>query len=176
MVVVTRPKGREAVRRLPWFPGGAATEPSAHRARAAVLVLALALAACGTDSRIKTRTVDMDVAPNANVDNALAVDLVLVYDSTLIPSFTELASAAWFKNRDQLKLANPTGIEVQSFEVIPGQKGPRYTVSGRGNDALGAFVFAAYDTPGPHRARIDGMPAVLLRLGEKGFAVAPPNP
>lgn len=134
----------------------------------------LALAACGTDSRIKTQTVDLEVGANANADNALAVDLVLVYDSTLLPSFTELTSAAWFKNRDQLKLANPSGIEVQSFEVMPGQKGPRYKVAGRGNDALGAFVFAGYDTPGPHRARIDGIPAVLLRLGEKDFAVAAP--
>jgi type VI secretion system protein len=143
-------------------------------AAGAAVLMALALAGCGTDSRISTRTVDMDVAPNANADNALAVDLVLVFDTTLVPSFAELTAANWFKNRDQLKLANPTGIEVQSFEVIPGQKGPRYKVTGRGNDALGAFVFAGYDTPGPHRARIDGMPAVLLRLGEKDFAVALP--
>lgn len=160
---------------LPWSGGGTASALFARGARPLAVVLALALAACGTDSRIRTQTLDMEVAANANADNALAVDLVLVYDTTLIPSFAELTSANWFKNRDQLKLANPTGIEVQSFEVIPGQKGPRYKVSGRGNDALGAFVFAGYDTPGPHRARIDGMPAVLLRLGEKDFAVAVPS-
>ncbi len=138
----------------------------------AVSVL-FALSGCGTDSRIKTETIAIDVAPNANADNAVAVDLVLIHDPTLLPSFGEMPAANWFKNRDQLKLANPTGIEVQSFEVVPGQRGPRYGVRGRGADALGAFVFANYDTPGPHRARIDGIPAVLLRLGEKDFTVAP---
>ncbi|MBP2233059.1 type VI secretion system protein [Azospirillum agricola] len=138
-------------------------------------VLAATLVGCSlTDSRIKTRTLDIEVAPNANADNAVAVDLVLVYDTTLLPAFADMAAAVWFKTRDQLRLANPTGLEVQSFEVVPGQKGPRYAVEGRGGDALGAFVFANYDTPGPHRARIDGLPAVLLRLGEKDFAVAAP--
>lgn len=167
--------------RSSWSRTGIAKTPPARRVRPAVAVnavaavlTALALAACAADTRIKTRTVDMDVAPNANADNALAVDLVLVYDTTLLASFAELTSANWFKNRDQMRLANPSGIEVQTFEVIPGQKGPRYKVAGRGNDALGAFVFAGYDTPGPHRARIDGLPAVLLRLGEKDFTVAPP--
>lgn len=157
-------------------PGGEfASAKAARTACRALGLAAVLLAACGTDSRIKTQTVDLDVASNANADNALAVDLVLVYDTTLVPSFAELTSANWFKNRDQLKLANPTGIEVQSFEVMPGQKGPRYRVGGRGNDALGAFVFASYDTPGPHRARVDGIPAVLLRLGEKDFSVAAPS-
>lgn len=158
---------------LSWSRRGAARY-ARHACGAAVLMV-LALAGCGTDSRIKTETLDLEVAGNANADNALAVDLVLVYDPTLVASFTELTAANWFKNRDQLKLANPTGIQVQSFEVIPGQRGPRYKVSGRGFDAIGAFVFAAYDTPGPHRARIDGLPAVLLRLGEKDFVVAAPS-
>lgn len=132
----------------------------------------LALAGCAADTRIKTRSIAIDVAPNANADNALAVDVVLIHDAALLASVGEMPSTNWFKNRAQLMLANPTGMEVQSFEVIPGQKGPRYTVTGRGNDALGAFVFADYGTPGVHRARVDGLPTVLLRLGEKDFAVA----
>lgn len=160
---------------LSWSGGGAASGRFARRAGLAAVLLALTLSGCGTDSRIKTQSLDMEVAANANADNALAVDLVLVYDTTLIPAFAGMTSADWFKNREPMKLANPTGIEVQTFEVIPGQRGPRYLISGRGNDALGAFVFAGYDTPGPHRARIDGMPAVLLRLGEKDFAVAAPS-
>lgn len=139
-------------------------------------VVAAALAGCSlTDSRIKTRTLDIEVAPNANADNAVAVDLVLVHDATLLPAIADMAAAAWFRSRDQLKLANPTGLEVRSFEVIPGQKGPRHVLDGRASDALGAFIFANYTTPpGPHRARIDGIPAVLLKLGEKDFTVAAP--
>lgn len=153
----------------------AALRHACARMALAGVVLAAAMAGCSsTDPRIKTRTLEIEVAPKANADNAVAVDLVLVHDTTLLPALTEMAAAAWFKNRDQLKLANPTGLEVQSFEVIPGQKGPRTAITGRGSDAVGAFVFANYDSAGPHRARIDGLPAVLLRLGEKDFAVAAP--
>jgi type VI secretion system protein len=142
----------------------------------AVLLAAVVPVACSSlfGSGIKTRTLEIDVAPGANADNAVAVDLVFVHDTTLVASFAEMTATNWFKNRESLKLANPTGIEVRSFEVVPGQKGPDYGVRGRDTDAIGAFVFASYDTPGPHRARIDGMPAVLLRLGEKDFTVAVP--
>ncbi len=149
----------------------------ARRALGAVLASGLLLAGCSTaEPRIKTETIQFVVAPNANADNAVAVDLVLVYETPLLASFLDLASSAWFRNRDQLKLANPTGIEVRSFEVMPGQRGPQHVISGRGSNAVGAFLFANYDTPGPHRARVDGLPVVLLRLGEKDFAVAAPPP
>lgn len=142
-----------------------------------VLASVVLLAGCSTsEPRIKTETIQFVVAPNANADNAVAVDLVLVHETPLLASFLDLASAAWFRNRDQLKLANPTGIEVLSFEVMPGQRGPQHIISGRGANAVGAFLFASYDTPGPHRARIDGLPTVLLRLGEKDFTVSAPPP
>lgn len=149
----------------------------AREALGAVLASVLLLAGCSTsDPRIKTESIQFVVASNANADNAVAVDLVLVYDTPLLASFLDLPAATWFRNRDQLRLANPTGIEVQSFEVMPGQRGPQHVITGRGGDAVGAFLFASYDTPGPHRARIDGLPTVLLRLGEKDFAVSAPPP
>ncbi len=153
----------------------AALRHACARATLAGAVLAATLVGCSSaDSRIKTRTLDIEVGPKANADNAVAVDLVLVHDATLLPALADMAAAAWFKNRDQLTLANPTGLEVRSFEVIPGQKGPRAELEGRAAAALGAFIFANYDSAGPHRARVDGLPAVLLRLGEKDFAVAAP--
>jgi type VI secretion system protein len=164
-------------RQAPRRGGGSFLASAMGATLGSAVATSLLLAGCSTsDPRIKTETIAFEVAPNANADNAVAVDLVLVYETPLLASFTDLASTAWFRNRDQLKLANPTGIEVHSFEVMPGQRGPRYSVSGRGEEAVGAFLFASYETPGPHRARIDGLPDVLLRLGEKDFSVAAPPP
>ena len=138
-----------------------------------------ALAACSSGPEtIKTETIDLQVGPHANDDNAVAVDLVLVFDPGLVAPVAELTAATWFTTRDQVRLANPTGLEVQSFELIPGQPDTHVEIDDvgeRGSDAVAAFLFAGYGTPGPHRARIDGMPAVLLRLGGKDFAVSAPS-
>jgi type VI secretion system protein len=142
----------------------------------AVLALGLtALIGCSSGPpEIQTRELNFQIGANANEDNALAVDLVLVFDLTLVAQISELSAVTWFKTRDQVKLANPTSLEVQSFEVIPGQPGAHVDITGRSRDALGAFLFASYASPGPHRARIDGMRSVLVRLGGKDFAVALP--
>ena len=124
---------------------------------------------------VQTETVDFEVGLKANDDNALAVDLVLVFDAGLIGQVSELTSATWFKTRDQIKLANPTGLEVQSLEVIPGQAAAHVEITDHRRDAFAAFVFASYNSPGPHRTRIDGMTSVLIRLGGKGFAVVVPH-
>ena len=144
-----------------------------------VLVLGAALfvlAGCSSDPpTVNTETIDFEVGAKANEDNALALDLVLVFDPALIGQVSELSAATWFRTRDQIKLANPTGIEVQSREVIPGQAGAHIEIVGHSRDAVAAFVFAGYNSPGPHRTRIDSIESVLIRLGGKDFAVVVKN-
>jgi type VI secretion system protein len=133
------------------------------------------LAGCSSGPpEIETRTLDFEIGAKANDDTALAVDLVLVFDQTLIGQIAGLPATTWFQTRDQVKLANPTGLEVRSFEVIPGQPGAHVDITGDSRDAIAAFVFASYTSPGPHRARVDGLRSVLLRFGGKDFAVAVP--
>ncbi len=140
----------------------------------AALIFVLAGCSSGPPT-VQTETVDFEVGVKANDDNALAIDLVLVFDVGLIGQVSELTSATWFKTRDQIKLANPTGLEVQSLEVIPGQAAAHVEITGHRRDAFAAFVFAGYNSPGPHRTRIDGMSSVLIRLGGKDFAVVVPH-
>lgn len=125
---------------------------------------------------MKTETVDFEVGVKANDDNALAIDLVFVFDVGLIGQVSELTSATWFKTRDQIKIANPTGLDVQSLEVIPGQAAVQVEITRQRRRAFAAFVFADYNSPGPHRTRIDGMSSVLIRLGGKDIAVVVPPP
>lgn len=163
--------------------GGAGRQGSGGGGRAlvrsaAMLVLAgvaVLPAACSSSDEISTRTVRLSVAPNANGNNALAVDLVLVLDTQLVAQFGQLTATDWFRNRSQLMTANPTGIAVQSFEVIPGQPGPAYTIPSAYEGAVGAFLFAGYPGKDPNRARIDGLEDVLVKLGEKTFTVGSPT-
>ncbi len=123
---------------------------------------------------IETRALDLTITPDANQDNAIAVDLVLVFDIALVDQVGGIDAATWFMTRDQILLANPTGFEVQSFELIPGQPRVPVEVGDRGEDAVGAFLFASYMSPGPHRARIDTLRDVVVELGRETFTVSPP--
>lgn len=158
------------------YRNGIGSVPALMPAAALVGVALLALVGCSSEPpEIQTRAIDFEIGAKANDDNALAVDLVLVFDLPLVGQVSELTATTWFRTRDQVLLANPTGLEVRSFEVIPGQPGTHVEISGRSRDAVAAFLFAGYASPGAHRARIDGMPEVLVRLGGKDFAVTAPS-
>ncbi|MEI8393938.1 MAG: hypothetical protein WCF85_04325 [Rhodospirillaceae bacterium] len=141
----------------------------------ALLGLALTAGCSSGPPTIVTETIDFVVGAKANDDNALSVDLVLVFEPGLVAQVAGLTAATWFKTKDQVLLANPTGLETRTFEVMPGQTGAHVELSSRDRNAFGAFLFADYAGQGPHRARIDGMSAVVLRLGGKGFVVAVPS-
>lgn len=145
-----------------------------RRGRAVALMGLMLLAACGlTDPRIRTRVVEMEVGPAANGDNPVAVDIVLAYDPELVQQLSGLSAEDWFRRRTELKLAFPTGADVASFEVVPGQKGLRWEIPEQGGRAIGAFVFADYATEGLHRARVDALEAFAILLDAKNFSIEP---
>ena len=136
------------------------------------LVLIAVLAACASDdATIRTRMIELDVATGANGDNPVALDVVLAYDPALVEQLVGLSAADWFRRRGEIGLAFPTGVEVSSFEVVPGQPGLVHEISQRGEDAIAAFVFADYASRGPHRARVDALERFALRLGPKDFSI-----
>ncbi|MBJ7416016.1 MAG: hypothetical protein JHC88_11315 [Niveispirillum sp.] len=112
----------------------------------------------------------ISAAMDANADAPVAVDLVFAMDEDALAAVSNLASAQWFKDKSQIMLALPTGLRVQSFELSP-QRSVQYEIRRNEEDAVGAFVFAAYPTPGTHRARIDRLKSPVIRLGRSAFSV-----
>ncbi|HLJ65383.1 MAG TPA: hypothetical protein VKT70_14810 [Stellaceae bacterium] len=133
--------------------------------------------ACGffEEKPVKNRVIEFDVAPRANQDNPIAVDIVYVFNPQLAAELGGMTAHDWFLHRDQTRQAFPTDFDLKSFEFVPGQKGPVDEVPSRARTAVAAFVFADYASPGTHRARIDGLERILLRLGDTDFLVMPPD-
>ena len=110
------------------------------------------------------------VAPNANQNNTVALDLVVVKDKKLRKELMKLSASEWFQKRNQYRLDYPkeTGLSAGSWEFVPGQAVAPITVNHK--FAVG-IIFANYYTPGAHRASIDLRKSVRVNLGEAGFTV-----
>lgn len=134
----------------------------------------LLLAGCGSDKAIKSRVIEFQVAQGANQDSPIAVDIVYVYDPQLVPQLTKMTAHDWFQKRAAVRQAFPTGFDVTSIEVVPGQKGPVEQVQPKASQAIAAFVFANYASDGTHRARVDGLKTFLIALADKDFTIVPP--
>lgn len=118
--------------------------------------------------------VKVNISPQVNNNNPVAVDLVLVQSKKLFKELMKISAAEWFEKKNQYRLDYPkeTGLNAGSWEWVPGQfvtlepMPYKYKVAG-------ALVFANYLTPGAHRAVIDPGKTVVLTLGVEDLVVKP---
>jgi type VI secretion system protein len=66
-------------------------------------------------------TITLIAEPDANADSAIAVDLVFVSDSVVAQQIATLPAQQYFARRAQLERDFPTGFQVRSWELAPGQ-------------------------------------------------------
>ncbi|HEX9983242.1 MAG TPA: hypothetical protein VGF69_08260 [Thermoanaerobaculia bacterium] len=114
--------------------------------------------------------VEVRVAPDANHDSPVAVDLLVVYDKKLLDKLLATPSAEWFAKRDQFLKDYPKQLVVEAREWVPGQAVEPLTLTYRPG-AVMVVVFADYGTAGDHRAAVDPQQLFRLVLGERDLAV-----
>lgn len=142
-----------------------------------VVVLLLALTGCALNPWyeapvVQTKVVYFRNAENANQNQSIPLDLVIIFDKKLVEKFLEMPAKEWFKKREQLKLDYPTKIFTWEWELVPGQKVPMFPL--RNTDgAKAVLVFANYTAEGSHRARLDPFEVVLIELQERKFQIKP---
>jgi type VI secretion system protein len=118
--------------------------------------------------------VKVDVSPQANNNNPVALDLVLVQNKKLFKELMKISASEWFEKRNQYRLDYPKeiGLSAGSWEWVPGQVVKIDPMSFKYSVA-GGLVFANYLTPGTHRAVIDSSKPVVITLGAEDIAVTP---
>jgi len=152
---------------------------------AAGLPLAAALSACGAVSGAKSllglspspvepdwKALALSTADDANANSAVAVDVVLVKDTTVLESLLAMPAAKWFSSRADLQRSFPDALTVYAYELAPAQTVRIDPRQWNGQRAWAALVFANYLSPGEHRARLMlNTPGYVVRLNAQGFAV-----
>ena len=116
--------------------------------------------------------VKVNVSPQANNNNPLAVDLVMVKDKKLLKELQKLSAKEWFERRSQYRLDYPKekGLSFGSWEWVPGQVVMIEPMPLKSKPA-GGIIFANYFSPGTHRALIDPRKSVVVNLGAEDITV-----
>jgi len=149
------------------------------------LLLALSLIGIVSSCGIRTRTraliggkleIKVNISPDANQNNPVAVDLLLVYNNDLFKDLLKMPASEWFAKRDQIKRDYPedTGFESWNWEWVPGQIVELQSLPLKAR-AKGAVIFANYITPGAHRAVIKPHESIAINLLNEEFTVEPLN-
>lgn len=110
------------------------------------------------------------VAPHANEDTAVAVDVVVVYDTKLIEELLKMPASEWFSKKQQFLSDHPNDVVAQSWEWVPGQPVSPQSINYRAG-ARKVFLFADYVTEGAHRAAVPPQQPFRLVLGDRDLAV-----
>jgi type VI secretion system protein len=139
-------------------------------------VVLLAANSCGVKSSVtRTRrlfggeyTLQVRIAPNANMNNPVAVEYLIVHDEKLLETLAKTNAKDWFTNRGQFRQDNPKGFDSWYWEWIPGQQVMDERIPLKPS-AKGAFVFANYVVAGDNRAKVDPNKNVIINLGERAF-------
>lgn len=150
-------------------------------------LFAVSLAACGivdsaTGTVFQVEAVRVRASADANTSSATPVDMVFVYDEGLIASLQSVTATEWFDRRRQFLRDFPDGLKVKSWEIVPASNLAPWEVpedfleNERDDDAVAAFVFADYLSPGAHRARLESQFGLLIDLQRDDFALGAFNP
>jgi type VI secretion system protein len=148
-----------------------------YRSAACVtLLLFVALGtACSTASKARAMfggklPFHVAVAPDANENSAIAVDLLVVYDGKLVDQLLKMRAADWFVQKAQFVRDHPKQLMVHGWEWVPSQSVGDLVVP-YDSGAKKIVLFADYATDGDHRAVVDPQQPFRLTLGPLDFAL-----
>lgn len=113
---------------------------------------------------------EVEIAPDANEDSPIAVDLVFVYDKKLLDTLLKTPATEWFAKREQFIKDYGNALVVEKWEWVPGQQIDRISIPYRAG-ARRVVLFADYVTEGDHRATADPQEPFKLVLGTRDFSL-----
>lgn len=132
-----------------------------------MIIMCMTLWSCsnGNLPELSLDTISIYSDIDANQNSAISVDLVIVYDEEVEKMLSKLTAAKYFATSQQLRLDNPTLLDIWHWELVPGQIVQDFEPPQEQGDAFAAFVFANYLTPGDHRLKVapTGVVKILLQ-------------
>jgi hypothetical protein len=115
-------------------------------------------------------TMQINVSDNANQNEPIPMDFVMVLDKKTIQEVAKLTSKDWFERRVQVERDHPGKIVVASWEWAPGEHVGPISVD-VSPDFKAGFLFASYVNASDHRAVINALNPIVVNLRAEDFSV-----
>lgn len=142
-----------------------------------LMSLAFMMIATGCLGPLKTcfyiDSIRIKVDSDANNFSATEVDLVVVYDETILKEILGLSADKYFAKSQQLKRDYPEQLDIFHWEVVPGQILFSESLNYRKSCPPGAVVFARYIAKGEHRIRLGQDRHIEVHLKKNNFCIRP---
>jgi type VI secretion system protein len=144
------------------------------------LLLVGLLASCSITTRTRALLgsdlqVNVHASEEMNQRSPVALELLLVYNKTLLGELKQMSASTWFEQRDQVKdgyLAGKDFDSVLNAEVVPGHKIYPYQLPLKAKARAGV-IFANYFSDGVHRRHFDPRKNFRIDLDADNFYVKP---
>lgn len=94
-------------------------------------------------ARATTDSIGVVAEPNANRNTATALDIVFIYDKTVL-SLLPKTGPEWFARKQELTSGNPDKIEVVSVQIPPSMVIDSVALPAGHDIAVGVVVYANY--------------------------------
>lgn len=124
-------------------------------------------------NRVAFNDVVIETVADANDNTPVAVDIVAVTDTALLPAVQSLSAGQWFNAKSQLLRDAPDGLHVWSLELVPDSRFVAKDNPLQGVPAEAILLFARYRSAGEHRLRLDKADSLHLLLMTDEAVLAP---
>ncbi len=129
-----------------------------------------------TEEKIKTtgkvQQVTIDAEKNANMGSMLIVDIVSAYDRQLVQDLESTINSEWFASKNKFIDQFNGKIFVMSREIAPGKQIQLEYTTEIEEKPIATFIFANYESPGDHRAKVEKFKPIAITLEENEFVVS----
>lgn len=118
----------------------------------------------------KRMVITLQALDDANENTAVAVDVVYTISPELTQKLSNMTAKEYFKMRDQLIRDYVNLVLIHSWELPPGHQVKEEAIDLHPR-TRGAFIFADYEVPGTHRARLPVFENLYVHLKRSDFKV-----
>ena len=120
----------------------------------------------------KVQQVTIDADSNANMGSPIVVDIVSAYDDQLVKVLESIPASEWFSSKNKYIDQFEGKIFVISREIAPGNQIQLEYTTETEEKPIATFIFAAYDSPGDHRVKLEKFKPLIIKLQEREFLVS----
>ncbi|HZU33122.1 MAG TPA: hypothetical protein VFB79_18545 [Candidatus Angelobacter sp.] len=110
------------------------------------------------------------LSSSANQNSPVAVDVLLIRDKSFLKTAQALSANDWFAKKVQLQRQFPKGMEIKSWEWVPGQSVALINFDVP-VDTQAAMMFANYASAGAHSAPLPTSGKVSVFLDDDDFTI-----